>query len=94
MKTPHDDAEAFQDVLNDAQFFPARYDETGDRRLERKNKDGHPDLRIRINYDGERRPHDITIRKLDGCASQIVQWEASLSAHVPSNAILAMIQAA
>lgn len=94
MSTPHDDTEAFLDALNDATFYPGRYDQSGDRRLERKNKDGHPDLRIRINYDGERNPYDITIRKLDGRASQIIQWESTLSAHLPSKAVLALILAA
>ena len=94
MSTPHDETEAFLDELNDGAFYPGRYDQAGDRRLERKNSAGHPDLRIRINYDGEKHPYNITVRKLDGLASQIVQWESTLSAHVPSKAILALINAA
>lgn len=94
MSTPHDDTEAFLDALNDAEFYPGRYDQAGDRRLERKNSRGHPDLRIRIDYDGEKRPYNLTIRKLDGHASQIIQWESTLSSHVPTKALLALILAA
>ena len=63
--------------------------------LDRKNKDGHTDLRIHIAYEGESQPHSISLIKFDGQRSQIIEWESNhMSASMPTAGILALIKAA
>lgn len=93
--TPHTLATEFLKALNQLQFVPAKWDTASDRLLDRKNKDGHTELRIHIAYEGEQRPQTISLIKFDGRRSQLIEWESnSMSAHMPTTGLLALIKAA
>ena len=95
MKTPHDNATEFLEALAKLQFTPARWDSPGDRQLDRKNKDGHTELRVHIAYEGEARPHSISLTKFNGQRNQLVEWESNhMSAHMPTSGLLALLKAA
>lgn len=93
--TPHTNAAEFLDALNKLQFATAKWDSPNDRLLDRKNKDGHTELRIHIAYEGERQPQSISLLKFNGQRNQLTEWESNhMSAHMPSAGILALIKAA
>lgn len=95
MKTPNNDVNFLTTITSALNLLPSPRGATnGDVVLQRQNAEGHADLRIYIAYEGERQPHSIKVTKLDGRRSQIIQWESTLSAHMPSAALLAMLQAA
>lgn len=93
MKTPSNAASELLATLTKMGFKPARWDSPTTRQLQTLNKDGHPDLRILIDHEGEATPHSLRLIKYDGKISQITTWEASLSAHMPLKALLALIKA-
>lgn len=93
-KTPRDNADEFLKLLDQAGFKPSRWDHHNSRLLDRKSREGHPDLRICINYEGEPRPHNLQLVKFDGKRSQIIQWESSLAASMPLAGVMALIKAA
>ncbi len=93
--TPHTNAAEFLQALDKLQFIPAKWDSPNDRLLDRKNKDGHTELRIHIAYEGEQRPHNISLVKLDGTKAQLIEWESNhMSAHMPMVGLLALIKCA
>lgn len=93
MKTPSNAATELLATLTKMGFKPARWDSPSTRQLQTLTKDGHPDLRVLIDYEGEPEPHSLRLIKYDGKISQITAWEASLSAHMPLNAFVALIKA-
>lgn len=93
MKTPSNAASEFLATLTKMGFTPARWDSPDTRQLDAKNRAGHTTLRVVINYEGDREPHNIEIIKRDGARSQVTQWESRLSAHMPLAATLALIKA-
>lgn len=90
--TPHNDAEGFLKALASLKFQPARWDSPNDRQLDLRNKEGHPILRICIGYEGEQRPHNLSLVKLDGTRAQLIQWESLMSAHMPTAGFLALLK--
>lgn len=95
-KTPHTQAPEFIAALEKMGFTPARWDRAGssDRQLDYDRAEtGYPLLRIAINHEGEANPHSINIIRFDGSRSQLVQWDSTLSAHMPSAGLLALIKA-
>ena len=95
MSTPHDNAAAFLQALDKMEFKPGAFDNTNRRQLVRKNKDGHTNLRITIDHEGEPRPHSISLIKTDGRNSQVTLWESrNMSARMPTKGLLALIKAA
>ncbi|MDP1591387.1 MAG: hypothetical protein Q8M07_26770 [Prosthecobacter sp.] len=95
MKTPNNTATEFLAALAKLQFVPAKWDAPGDRQFDRKNKDGHTDLRIHIGYEGEPQPHYLSLVKFNGQRNQLIEWESlNLSAHMPTTGLMALIKAA
>lgn len=96
MKTPNNDSTGFLASLNTLGFKPSRWDDAqGNRQLETESETGHPLLRVCLDYQGERQPHNLSVIKFDGRKSSTVEWSCgSLSAHMPSAAVLAMLQTA
>jgi hypothetical protein len=93
MKTPANAASELLKELTKMGFTPGRWDTPDTRQLQTVTKDGHPDLRVIIDHDGEPTPHSLRLIKFDGKISQINTWEATLSAHMPLKAFLALIKA-
>ena len=94
MKTAHTDAAELTAKLTKMGFVPARWDEANFRQLQILNKDGHANLRVCIDYQGESKPHLLTLIKYDGRRSQVTAWESNgMSAHMPLAATLALIKA-
>lgn len=93
--TPHNTAGSFIKALKDLHFVPARWNTEDDVQLDRLNSQGHTDLRVCMNYEGEKQPHCISIIKFDGTRAQVVKWESlDMSAHMPTEGLLALIKAA
>lgn len=93
MKTPSNAAPELLATLTKIGFTPAKWDSPDTRQLDIKTSDGHTNLRVVINYEGESAPHSIELIKRDGARSQITHWESRLSAHMPLKAITALIKA-
>lgn len=93
MKTPSNAATELLATLTKMGFKPARWDSPSTRQLQTLTKDGHPELRVVIDHEGEPTPHSLRLIKYDGTIRQITAWEASLSAHMPLKALLALIKA-
>lgn len=93
MKTPANAASELLKELTKMGFVPARWDTPDTRQLDIKTSDGHTNLRVVINYEGEATPHSIELIKRDGQRSQVTAWESRLSAHMPLKAITALIKA-
>ncbi len=93
--TPHTAAAEFLEALDKLQFKPGKWDAPNDRQLDLRNKEGHPVLRICIGYEGEQRPHNLTLIKFNGQRNQLICWESThMSAHMPTQGFLALIKAA
>lgn len=93
MKTASNAASELLATLTKLSFTPARWDSPDTRQLDIKTSDGHTNLRVVINYEGEPTPHSIELIKRDGQRSQVTRWESRLSAHMPLKAIIALIKA-
>jgi hypothetical protein len=93
MKTASNAASDLLATLTKMGFTPARWDTPNTRQLDIKNSDGHTNLRVVINYEGEPTPHSLELIKRDGKLSQITAWESRLSAHMPLKAITDLIKA-
>lgn len=93
MKTAHNTAAEFVQILTEKGFKPVRWDREDCRFLAISNAEGFHTLRVVVDNEGEDKPHAIGLLKLDGQRSQAVTWRASLSAHMPLAALLALIDA-
>lgn len=92
--TPHSHAAEFIKDLERLDFKPGAFDNPNKRTLVKRNQAGHITLRVRIAYEGQSRPQDISLIKLNGQANQLTEWESlHLSAHMPSKGLLALIKA-
>lgn len=93
MNTPNNNACDFINALKKLNFKDTKAAED-DRQMDRFNEHGHLDLRVCLNYEGEKQPHYISLIKFNGTPARIVQWQSlDMSAHMPTAAILAMLQA-
>ncbi len=95
MQTLQNSATEFLTELTAKGFRPARRDDlAGNRLLDLKNAEGHIEVRVCIDYEGEARPHSLSLIRFDGARSQMEAWRANFGARMPLTIILGAISAA
>lgn len=93
--TPHSHAAEFLKALEQLQFKPGEWDRPVERHLETRNQAGHLTVRVIIAYEGEERPQNVSLIKFDGTPARLIEWETNyMSAHMPTQGLLALIKAA
>ena len=76
-------------------FKPGPWDSSNKRQLDLVNRVGYREARIVIDYEGEIRPHSVTLIRFNGQRNQLIEWEANhLPSSMPMGAQLAMIHEA
>lgn len=88
-RTHHDD---LLENLRNKGFILGRWDSPTCRILDRKNQAGRVDLRVVIHRD-EAHPQTVSFHKYCGSSASVNQWDSTLSADMPLDAILALVSA-
>ncbi len=93
-ESPQTAPEAFIFALDKLGFKPGRWDSKATRIFDLRNAQGHPEIRIAMDYEGEPVPQSLTLVKFTGTQAQLIEWETqNMSTAMPTAGLLALIEA-
>ncbi len=92
MKIARDNAAAILLELETLGFKPGGKGAARCRVLERRNQDGHTDLKVMLNFDGEDNVNDLSVHGFDGGAAELIDWSMDLTGGAPLAAFLAFVR--